>query len=158
MEVPGIADGHEEGHELSGHGGPGRPRHPPVEEENADGIQNGVDDRPHQHAGHGIFGASIRPGQIAHGIGDDEQGHAQAGDAGIADGIGHDVLCSPEGGEQRLQKELDHHRVGQPEEHHHADGVAHGLGRPLRVPLPQGQEALPMPMSRAIARQMVVSG
>ena len=87
---------------LAEDGSPGRPRHPPVEDKDGDGVQNDVDDAPDQGREHGELGAAIGPDDGVEAVGEDEEGDADEDDVKIIHGVGQVVLRGPEGGQDAI--------------------------------------------------------
>ena len=67
-------------------------------------------------------------GQGAEGLGDDEKGQAQGGDAGVALGVGQHVGGGAKEPEQLPQKQLDQHGVGNAQHGGKGDGVPGDAG------------------------------
>lgn len=137
LKFPYIPHSGHKGADLTDDRGPGSACHAPVKSKDEQRVQDGVDHGPYEHACHGIFGAAVRPGQVAHAVGHDEEGHAQRSDPCIVYGVGHHICRGPEGKQKGMQEQLYQHRINDSEDHHHADAVPHHPARFVLLPRPQ---------------------
>ena len=136
-EFPQVAHSQRKGEELAQHGGQGRSEYAPVAGEDENGIEDCVGSGAGHHAEHGVFGASVRPDQVAHAVGDDEEGHSQQGDARILQGVGQHVRRGAEDLQKRFQQKLTQSGVDQSGHGHQDHTVSGDFGRLVRLLLPQ---------------------
>ena len=108
---PKIEGQNHRGDELGGDGGDGGSPDAPVEDENVDGVQNGVEDGADDDAVHGHFRAAVGPDHVGEGHRQYAEWRADEDDGGIILGIGHHGILGAEGPEHGLQE-------NQPQGHH----------------------------------------
>lgn len=112
------------------------PATPPVEDKDGDGVQDDVDDTPHQGGGHGKLGAAIGPDDGVEAVGEDEEGDADEDDVKIIHGIGQVVLRGPKGGQDAIPAQgEDRHQHGAASQQQD-QGIAHAAVGALGIPLP----------------------
>ena len=131
--APQVPHRQEEGEDLAQDSGQRRAEHAPVEGKDEDGVQDGVGDGSRHHAGHGVAGAAVRPDQVADAVGEDQEGHADEGDACVLLGVGHHLVGGAENPQQRGEEHLSQKEVKQPRRGHEDDPVPGNFRRLLRV-------------------------
>ena len=107
-----------------------------MEDKDGDGVQDDVDDTPHQGGGHGKLGAAIGPDDGVQAVGDHEKGDADEDDVEVVHGVGQVVLRGSEGGQNAVpaQGEDGHQHGAAPQQQD--QGVAHAAVGALGIPLP----------------------
>jgi len=125
LEARQIEEHHHTGHELSQYSRPSRTGHAPVKDEDEQRVQDGIDDGAHQVAHHGILRAAVTADEVGTAGGQNQEGEAEGGDAGVGHGVRHDVGGRTEDGQHRLQKSSGNNAEHDTQSQQHGEGRTH---------------------------------
>ena len=139
LELEQVGDVKEQPHKLGEDGRQGCALDAPVEHEDKEGVQDGIQDRADHHGEHRVAGAAVCADGGVDDRPDDHEGEADHNDAPIPQRIGHDVVGRAEQAAQRRQKDKGQDRVQHADDAGGDDGRPHAPGRFFGVPLPEVQ-------------------